>query len=254
MTTDNKADALSRFLPVYFDLTPDRIVDRKSIEFVADFVLSRIHGDRILELGVGDQIWTSKLVERFPDVTTVEGSAELLDALRKSLGPTTNWHGVLSLFEDFRPDIPYDVVLATYVLEHVDDPAQILQLAHDYWLKPKGRLAIVVPHALSLHRRLAVTMGLQNYPGELGDTDRRAGHKRCLSFCEIEKLLSTQGFKIVEKKGLWTKVLPNAMLTHCSDEQLSGMFRLGLELPIEYSGTLYYLSESINGSTGKNRV
>jgi len=253
MNQDSRTDALSKFLPVYFDLTPDRIVDRKSIEFVADFVLSRIHGNRILELGVGDQIWTRKLVERFTHVTTIEGSAELVGALKKSLGARTNWHGVVTLFEDFRPDTLYDVVLATYVLEHVDDPAQILQLARDHWLKTRGKLAVVIPHALSLHRRLAVAMGLQSYPGELGDSDRRAGHKRCLSFCELESLLSRTGFKIIEKKGLWAKVLPNSMLTHCSDEQLRGMFQLGLELPIEYAGTIYYLSESTKGNVRKNQ-
>jgi trans-aconitate methyltransferase len=252
MSGHSKADALDEFLPVYFDLTPDRIVDRKSMEFILEFVLPRIRGNRVLELGAGDQIWAPKLVERFHDVTTIEGSAELLKALERRLGPKTNWRGIVALFEDYRPAKPYDVVIATYVLEHVDDPEQILRIAHDYWLKSNGQIAIVVPHSLSLHRRLAVAMGLQQYPGELGETDRRVGHKRCLSFCEMEHLLWRTGFKVVEKRGFWTKVLPNAMLTHCTDEQLRGMFRLGMELPIEYAGIIYYLSERRNETRGAN--
>ena len=94
---------------------------------------------------------------------------------------------------------------------------------------------------------------MQEYAGQLGENDRRAGHKRCLSFCEIEHLLWRTGFNIVEKRGFWTKVLPNAMLTHCSDAQLRGMFRLGMELPIEYAGTIYYLAErkSLTGGADK---
>jgi len=107
MNRDGRAYALNTFLPVYFDLTPDGIVDRKPIDFVADFVLPRIDRNRILELGVGDQIWKRKLVERSTHVTTIEGSAESLDALKKTSGAITDWHGVVTLFEDFCPDEPY---------------------------------------------------------------------------------------------------------------------------------------------------
>ena len=223
----------------YLNPTPDRRVDKRIVDFISDFVISKLSGERLLELGVGDQIWTPKLVDRIPDVTTVDGSAELLYEMQQKL-TGKRWTPVASLFEEYQPDQKFDIVLATYVLEHVDNPAQILRLAHQKWLREGGRLVVVVPHALSLHRRLAVKMGLASYTGELGDTDRRMGHKWCFTYCEIEKIIIDAGFEIMEKKGMFTKLLPNSMLVQCSDEQLRGMFGLGLELPIEYSSAIYF--------------
>jgi trans-aconitate methyltransferase len=225
----------------YLNPTPDRGVDQKVLHLVSDFVISRLSGEHILELGVGDQIWTPKLVDKFADVTSVDASSGLLAAMQKKLA-LKRWTSVCSMFEDYQPEQDFDTILATYVLEHVDNPKQILQLA-SRWLKPKGRLAIVVPHALSLHRRLAVKMGLASHPGELGETDRRIGHKHCFTCYGMEKMLVEAGFKIVEQKGMFAKVLPNKMLIGCSDEQLRGLFELGLDIPIEYSTIIYFLAE-----------
>jgi trans-aconitate methyltransferase len=227
----------------YLAPTADRKVDQRLLELVSDFVIARLSGVRILELGVGDQVWTPKLVRRFADVTTVDGSAELLAVMQRKLAGK-RWTPVLSLFEEYEPDQPFDTVIATYVLEHVDNPALILGLARHRWLKEGGRIGIVVPHALSLHRRLAVKMGLASYPGALGDTDRRMEHKSCFTCFEMEKLIIETGLKIVEKKGMITKLLPNNILVHCTDEQLLGMFELGLELPIEYAAAIYFLAEN----------
>ena len=229
----------------YINPTPDRIVDKKIFEFVSDFIIPRIQGDDLLELGVGDQIWTPKLIKRFKSVTTVEASSELIVQLQRKIDQP-NWKAVLSYFEEYKPQERFDVVLATYVLEHVKDPLLIMTLAKNFWLKPRGRFALVVPHALSLHRRLACTMGVAAHPGELKETDRRMGHTHCFTYLEIEKLLIDAGFKILEKKGMFTKTLPNGMLTHCSDEQLRGLFNLGMELPIEYSAAIYFLAESLS--------
>ena len=94
------------------------------------------------------------------------------------------------------------------------------------------------------HRRLAVRMGLASYCGELGETDKRMGHKRCLTWHEMEKLIVDAGFRILERRGMITKVLPNSMLVHCSDEQLRGLFDLGLELPMDYAAAVFFLAEA----------
>ncbi len=244
---DSTTRELEQIKDEYLNPTADRGVDQKILDFVSDFVISRLNGDRILELGVGDRIWTPKLVNKFTDVTSIDGSSGLLTAMQEKFAGKLEgkcWTPVCSLFEDYQPDQPFDTVLATFVLEHVDNPGLILQMARQNWLKPGGRLAVVVPHALSLHRRLAVKMGIASYPGELGETDRRIGHKHSFTCYEMEKLLVEAGFQIVEQKGMFAKVLPNSMLVSCSNEQLRGLFELGLDLPIEYSTTIYFLAET----------
>jgi 2-polyprenyl-3-methyl-5-hydroxy-6-metoxy-1,4-benzoquinol methylase len=230
----------------YLNPTPDRDVDQKMVDLVSDEVISRLTGERILELGVGDQIWTPKLLDKFTDVTSIDASSGLLEAMAGKLANHSNgqhWSSVCSFFEDYQPHKLFDTVLATFVLEHVDDPALIIHRAYQNWLKPKGKLAIVVPHALSLHRRLAVKLGIASYPGELGETDQRMGHKHCFTCYEMEKIIVGAGFKIIEQKGMFTKVLPNSMLVSCSDQQLRSLFELGMDLPIEYSATIYFLAE-----------
>lgn len=239
---DSNSD-LDVFKTEYLSPTPDREVDQRVLTLVAEYVISRLDGGDVLELGVGDQVWTPKLLEKFKVVTSVDGSQELLSAMQRKLAGR-KWTPVLSFFEDYRPEQRFDTVLITYVLEHVNDPFLILECARHHWVKEGGKLAIVVPHALSLHRRLAVKMGIASYYGELGDTDRRMGHKRCLTCYEMEKMIVGAGFRIVEQRGMFTKVLPNGLLTQCSDEQLRGLFELGLELPIEYSAAIFFLAEA----------
>ncbi len=232
---------LDSFKQEYMTLTPDLVVDQTVREFICDFVLPRLEGPRVLELGVGDQIWTPRLVQRFSHVTTVDGSRELLNEMEKTLS-AGNWTPVVSLFEEYQPEELFDTILLTYVLEHVDDPLLVVSKART-WLRPGGRLAIVVPHALSLHRRLAVKMSIASYCGQLGDNDRRWGHKHCFTIYEMQKIVVGAGFSIVEQRGMFTKTLPNSMLAQCSREQLRGLCELGLELPVEYSAAIFILAE-----------
>lgn len=227
----------------YTNPTPDRIVDQKLVGIIARYVIDRLPGQTLLELGVGDQIWTPMLLEKFKHVTTIDASTVLLDHMAKTV-KTSTWRPVCTYFEEYEPQERFDTVLATYVLEHIDNPFEVLSRARQRWLKDGGRIAIVVPHSLSLHRRLAVILGINLYPSQLGETDFRMGHKQVFSCFEMEELLVKAGFRIIEKKGMICKVLPNRMLTECSDEQLEGLFKLGLELPIEYSGAIYFQAET----------
>jgi SAM-dependent methyltransferase len=233
--------SLNQIAEDYLSESPEQAVNNKIMAMTADFVIDRLPGQRILEMGVGGQVWTPRLAEHFNEVTTVDTAPRLLQVLREKLSDR-NWTGVEATFETYAPAALFDTVLCSMVLEHVDDPGEIVERAKS-WLKPGGHLAILVPHALSLHRRLAVTMGLAETPGELGPADQRLGHRRCMSFAEVEELLRLAEYQVVERSGLFAKMLPNNLLVKCSDAQLQGMFKLGTELPIEYAAVIYYLAK-----------
>jgi 2-polyprenyl-3-methyl-5-hydroxy-6-metoxy-1,4-benzoquinol methylase len=202
---------------------------------------------RVLELGVGDQVWTPKLLRRFPSVDTVDGSQVLLNAMGESLanaGIRERWTPHVALFEEFRPAERYDTVVATYILEHVAAPALILRLCNERWLRPGGLVVAAVPHAMSLHRRLAVKMGLTGHAGELGETDRRMEHMHCFSYPEMERIIVEAGLRVEERGGMFCKPLPNADLASLTEAQLQGLFLLGIELPIEYSAAIYFFARS----------
>src|SRR4051794_9018856 len=93
----------------YLAPSNDRSVDQKLMALVADHVvrnLPTVEG-RVLELGVGDQVWTPMLLAKYGDVTTVDGAASLLDAMKNKLAGSacaSRWQPVLSMFEDFTPE------------------------------------------------------------------------------------------------------------------------------------------------------
>ena len=229
---------LDKNVDEYLASPPDRQLDQKFLELFADNLAPKFAAKRLLELGVGDQVWTPRLCAHATEVVSLDGSAVLLQAMRDSL-KASNWTPVHTMFEDYRPEQRFDGVVATFVLEHVHDPLRILKLAAEHWLLPGGHIHVAVPHALSLHRRLAVLMGLSTHAAELGSADRRMEHTFCFTVFEMEKLLVEAGFRVREKQGFTCKVLPNADMVHLREEQIKGLFWLGNELPIEYAGNIY---------------
>ena len=238
MKKKHEVKTLKEISREYISPTPARQVDRRILKFVAGYVIERLKEGSVLEMGVGDRVWTPLVLKRFGETSVVDASSELLESLKEFAG-LGRIEKYCSLFEDFSPDVSFDNILCTYVLEHVDDPVEILRRAAD-WLNPDGGIHLVIPHALSLHRRLAVLMNLQKSPGDLGDSDRHIGHRRCLTHTELDSLVGEAGLKIVERTGLISKLVPNLLMEKFPDEILDGIVRLGAELPIEYSGTLYY--------------
>ena len=125
-------------------------------------------------------------------------------------------------------------------LEHVEDPVLVLKIAQN-WLNAGGKLIAIVPHADSLHRRLAVAMGMLKQTDELGETDRKMGHRRVYNLANFENDIQSAGFDIEARIGLFVKLLPNSMMTGFSDDLLKGLMELGDQLPIEFATSIAFV-------------
>ena len=228
---------LERIAREYRQPDPGRLVDRQFLDWTVERMLPWIHGPDVLELGFGDDQWTGKILDRFGRTHVVDASRQLLNLAQKKYGPRlVAYH---SLFEEFSPDKAFDTIVASYVLEHVEDPVQIMTRAAG-WLKPKGHLLIVVPHADSLHRRLAVCMGLQRTTDALGQTDRQMGHRRVYTIARMEQDIREAGLAIVRRQGSLLKPLPQGMMTSFSRAMLEGFMKLGDQMPMEYSSSIAF--------------
>jgi SAM-dependent methyltransferase len=207
---------------------PDIHIENLCQEYFIEWLLQQIAvGSRVLELGYGDGIVTAALVKSGCELTVLEGSATLVDRARQA-HPTVNC--VHSLFEDFRADRAYDVILASHVLEHVDDPQAILRLISS-WLVETGKIIIVVPNRNSLHRQLAVLMGLQPELDTLSKRDLLVGHQRVYSLEGLEEDVRRAGLRPIKSVGFFLKVLPNAMMLDYSRELLWAMNIISSSLP-----------------------
>ena len=91
---------------------------------------------------------------------------------------------------------------------------------------------------------MAVKMGLQDTPHDLGESDASVGHRRVYDDQSMSADLAAAGFEILERRHAMCKSLPNGLLVHLSDEQLKGLYDLGKALPLENRGALVYLCRS----------
>ena len=190
----------------------------------------------ILEMGLGTGLTLHELVERHQlQIDVVEGSAALCEQARLRYG---NKIGVQqSFFETFHSDKKYHAILALHVLEHVDDPVQVLRNMRQA-LTPNGCLIALVPNALSLHRRLAVQMGLQPALDTLSDRDHLVGHQRVFTPNSLSQAFEQAGFTVEKTFGFGLKTLPYSMMESWSDDLIRACVQISPDLPSEQTANI----------------
>lgn len=140
-------------------------------------------GDRVLEIGAGLGIFTSRLMARRLEYVAGERDPLYLHALRNRFLRTPN----VTVIE-FDPAHPgafgalgrhFETALCLNLLEYLEDPqATVAGLASV--LEPGGRLIVLAPQNPSLE----------------GTLDRHMGHKRRFRREELERMLEACGLKI----------------------------------------------------------
>jgi 2-polyprenyl-3-methyl-5-hydroxy-6-metoxy-1,4-benzoquinol methylase len=154
-----------------------------------------------LELGLGRGIVLQHLSQNFRSVRVLDGSPLLVE---RYSGMYPNVDITLSFFEDYSVDEQFMNIGMGFILEHVDDPAVILQRFRKM-LMPGGRIFVGVPSASSLHRLLAVDAGLLGDLRAMSDSDRRFGHKRFFTHQDWMALFQDLKMRVVRAEGLYLK-------------------------------------------------
>ena len=191
-----------------------------------------------LEMGSADGEMTRFLRDDFEELHVVDASREYVEAAA-ALGD--NVTGAVSLFEEFEPLRRFDTVVASHVLEHVADPVAVLERARG-WLEPDGRLVVVVPNADSLHRQLGVKLGLLPAVDALNAQDVEIGHRRVYRRETLDADIQAAGFEVVERGGVFLKLLSNAQMDSFDDAVVEGFYELGKDLP-EVCSEIYAVAE-----------
>ncbi len=187
-----------------------------------------LHGARrVLEMGYGTGLVTGELLTRGTSIEVVEGSPKLC-AVARAQHPSLVVHE--ALFEDFAPAEPYDAVLALHIAEHVDDPVALFATVRR-WLAPGGAIVVMVPNAQSLHRRLAVRMGLQAQLDDLSPRDHLVGHQRVYDLPRLRDDLRTAGLEPTEEFGYQLKTVPNGMMGDWPADLHTALVDISEELP-----------------------
>jgi len=216
------------------------LVDRTVQMYDVDKMISCVQGPRVLELGYGDGTWTEQLIQRYGVSYVVDASQKLLDQAKHLYGPKI--HCFLSLFEEFSPpkDLFFNTIVATHVLEHVDDPVFLLRCCKN-WLALDGVILIIVPNATSIHRELAVMMGIQKSVYDFSPRDIEVGHQRVYDLPLLRSHVQDAGYDILLERGLFLKTLPNCMMTSFSQDLLKALIDISDRMPIEWMANLAML-------------
>lgn len=203
-------------------------INFKMVQFITELAWQKHTGGKFLELGPAEGVGTNILVGYGADLVVVEGSTALSNHL-KLKHPNLEVHN--TLFESFSPSEKFNTILMSHVLEHVENPEELLQKAKS-WLVPQGQIIVGVPNSESIHRKLAVEMGILSKTTDLGDTDIKVGHRRVFSIESLTTLCHSVGLEVIETSGFWLKPLTNAQIEMLDNPTLEdALMKLGSEYP-----------------------
>ncbi len=193
----------------------DQFIENLMQETEARWLIEQTEGfENVIDLGWGSGIVAKALKAAGRSVVVIEGAEASVDEARRC-----GIAAVHSLFEDFDPDGAHDCAVASFVLEHIEDPVALLKRMTQ-WVP---RLLVVVGNAQSWHRRLAVKMGIQPELNTLSPRDNAVGHYRVYDFDGIAQDLGQAGWRIKSTRGLMFKPLPNSMMMHFDERLIRAM-------------------------------
>jgi len=220
----------------------DKFIEDISQQYFCSWVQEKFSNNQyVCEMGYGEGNTARVLRHYFDEYTVIEGAASLV---KKARCDSPNITVIETLFESFDPEKKFDLILALHVLEHVNEPIEILRLMRK-WIKPEGEIVILVPNKNSIHRLLAKEMGMIENLDDLSPRDYLVGHQRVYDLKELKKDIDSAGFKVVNEAGFFLKPLPNSMMMEYDHELLIAMNSLSNVFPANLMANICLTIKSI---------
>jgi 2-polyprenyl-3-methyl-5-hydroxy-6-metoxy-1,4-benzoquinol methylase len=213
-------------------------VNTPTVKYSAMLFQRYLTAGSILELGPAEGIVTEILVDKYDDITAVDGSKLFCDKLQNRFPSMQVIH---SLFEDYKPTRKFDNIILGHVLEHVESPCEILKKARS-WLSAQGKIICVVPNSASIHRQAAVIMGLLESEKSLNEADIYHGHRRVYDYEGLCNDFLSAGLSIEAAGGYWLKPLANKQIEeYWTPEMIDAFMILGEKYP-EIAAEIYIVA------------
>jgi SAM-dependent methyltransferase len=227
---------------LYDPTSPEEYFDYWYTQFDIDVLDRFLIGEKVIELGCGKGDVTEKLAQRCQKLIVVEAAEANIAIARNRLKERSNVEFYRSLWQDFdyaAADIS-DIVffMGLQYLDH-EETLSFLRKIRSF-LRPQGRLHVVVPNAKSLHRRIAYCMNLVKDVHELSERHQLLGHTRIYDKEMLFGELKECGFDVLHWEGIFLKPLPNDMMASLDRSVIYGLYQIGRELP-DYCAHIYAL-------------
>ena len=209
-----------------------------------------LRAGKALEMGCYRGDTTVLLADRFPDLTVIEASDELVAVARARVNPAVRFINTTFETADLREK--FDSVFLLHTLEHLDDPIAVLRRTGS-WLTAGGRLFVVVPNANAPSRQIAVHMGLIEHNAAVTDGEREHGHRRTYALDTLERDVTGAGLRVVHRGGVFFKPFANYQFDQLmggdviSGPYLEGCYQLGMKYP-DLCASVFVVCEEDPGS------
>ena len=205
--------------------------NRPLIEYGFNTLQRYFTGGSCLEMGSADGTMTQLLVDHFAQLTVIEGSEKYCGIVAELMRSRPEVSVVHTLFEEFQPEQPFQTIVASHVLEHVEDPVAVMRRVRD-WTADDGVFLPMVPNAHSFNRLMGVKMGMIETPDELVEGDHAVGHRRVYTLDSFTADLEAAGWKVRETGGVMFKPLSNAQIDEWyTPEMIEACYQLGNDFP-----------------------
>jgi 2-polyprenyl-3-methyl-5-hydroxy-6-metoxy-1,4-benzoquinol methylase len=209
-------------------------------------IIERTPGaESLLELGLGHGVTTEIFNRHFKRHVVIDASPAVI-ANFYQLYPACRPEIVETFFENFTSEELFNVIVFGYILEHVDDPVQIMALFKPF-LSPGGRVFVTVPNAAVLNRRLGHLAGILPDMTELSEHDLLLGHQRYYTVDSLRSDIEAAGYELVSMEGIYLKPLTTVQILSLNlDERiLDALCRVGVDYPELSCGLMAEISPKI---------
>jgi trans-aconitate methyltransferase len=212
--------------------TEEKFMTKATIELAKKIVANK----NILNLGLGNGLTSSQLENIVKSQVVIEGSKKIIESFSFESEKTIF---IESYFENYSSDKKFDVILANHVLEHVDNPIELMKEKFNEWLSDDGVAFITVPNAKSIHRLIGKQMSMINTEYDLNNSDIKAGHQRVYDIDLLKNHIKKANLEIVEMGGYNIKMVSLLQMQEWSQELLDAIFEVSKKIPPELCANIW---------------
>ncbi len=198
----------------------------------------------MLELGLGHGFTALNFSNFFNKHVILDGSADVIQNFKNN-NPDFQSKIIETYFEVFDTDEKFDLIVMGFILEHVDDPVQIIR-HYKKFLTSGGKMFLAVPNAEVMNRRLGHLAGMLSDMEELSKNDTLLGHKRYYTQKSLEYDIHLSGFEVVNMEGIYLKPMTTQQMIslELGDEIIESLCLLGVEYPELSCGIMAEVKET----------
>jgi SAM-dependent methyltransferase len=211
-----------------------------------------LSGKKILEIGCGLEpgfTW----IQNFSEFHIIEPSPLFYQHAQKCANAhasAESIHLYNYLAEDckFDDNIHFDYILINSLLHELENPLVLLKHIHSI-CAPHTRVIVNVPNAHSLHRMLAVYMGLIPNPAILSESNFQFHQHHVFSVDTLTQLVQKAGFTILHTETAFIKPFTHLQMQDMLDKGLlsqallNGLMEVSKDLP-ENGADIYMILEA----------